>query len=100
MELDPSRLGTLELDGQWVPYVDLYDEPFMPTRIAVGFLCSDPLADAEVAFNVLHTIADFVDLLRDPLQIFVILVQRVEALIDFLELITQREEAGVGSGAQ
>ena len=36
MELDPSRLGTLELDGQWVPYVDLYDEAFMPTRIAVG----------------------------------------------------------------
>ena len=36
MELDPNRLGTVEMDGQWVPYVDLYDEPFMPTRIAVG----------------------------------------------------------------
>ncbi len=36
MQLDPSQLGTLELDGQWVPYVDLYDEKFLPTRIAIG----------------------------------------------------------------
>ncbi len=36
MELDPKDLGTLELDGQWVPYVDLFDEKFIPTRISVG----------------------------------------------------------------
>lgn len=36
MDVDPSQLGTLELDGQWVPYIDLYAEPFMPARIAVG----------------------------------------------------------------
>ena len=36
MELDPSQLGTLELDGVWVPYIDLYDEKFLPTRIALG----------------------------------------------------------------
>ena len=36
VELDPKDLGTLELDGQWVPYVDLYDEKFIPTRISVG----------------------------------------------------------------
>lgn len=36
MELDPSQLGTLELDGMWVPYVDLHDERFIPTRIAIG----------------------------------------------------------------
>ena len=36
VELDPKDLGTLELDGQWVPYVDLYDEKFIPARISVG----------------------------------------------------------------
>ena len=36
MDLDPSQLGTLELDGMWVPYIDLYAERFMPARIAVG----------------------------------------------------------------
>jgi hypothetical protein len=36
LELDPNQLGTLELDGIWVPYVDLHDEPFMPTRIVMG----------------------------------------------------------------
>lgn len=36
MEIDPTRLGTLELDGAWIPYVDLYDAEFLPTRIKVG----------------------------------------------------------------
>lgn len=36
MELDPRQLSTLELDGIWVPYIDLYDEKFLPTRIAIG----------------------------------------------------------------
>ena len=36
LELDPNQLGTLELDGTWVPYVDLHDEKFIPTRIAIG----------------------------------------------------------------
>ncbi len=36
LELDPNQLGTLELDGTWVPYVDLHDETFIPTRIAIG----------------------------------------------------------------
>lgn len=36
LTVDPTDLGTLELDGQWVAYVDLYDEPFMPTHIRLG----------------------------------------------------------------
>jgi hypothetical protein len=43
VELDPRQLGTLELDGMWVPYIDLHDETFMPTHIAVG--------NDEYAFN-------------------------------------------------
>lgn len=36
MELDPKDLGTLDLQGAWVPYVDLHDSAFLPTRINVG----------------------------------------------------------------
>ena len=36
LELDPNELGTLDLDGMWVPYVDLHDEKFIPTRITLG----------------------------------------------------------------
>ena len=36
MELDPSELGTLDLDGAWVPYADLQDADFMPARLHVG----------------------------------------------------------------
>jgi hypothetical protein len=36
IEIDPARLGTLELPGMWVAYVDLYDEPSVPTRIKIG----------------------------------------------------------------
>jgi hypothetical protein len=43
VELDPSQLGTLDLDEQWVPYFDDNDGTFIPTRIQVG-------AD-EYAFN-------------------------------------------------
>ena len=33
MEISPSELGTLELDGMWVPYIDMYDAEFVPTRL-------------------------------------------------------------------
>lgn len=49
MELDPSQLGTLELDGQWVPYIDLHYEKFIPTRITLG--------KDEYAFNSSQIIA-------------------------------------------
>lgn len=41
--MDPSQLGSLELDEMWVPYVDLYDLDFMPTRVQLG--------EDEYAFN-------------------------------------------------
>jgi len=45
LELDPSDLGTLEVDAEtWVTYVDLYGEvPYVPTHVKVG--------DDEFAFN-------------------------------------------------
>lgn len=36
MELDPSELGTLDLEGAWVPYADLHDSGFLPTRVQIG----------------------------------------------------------------
>ena len=36
MELDPKDLGTLDLEGAWVPYADLHDTGFLPTRVKVG----------------------------------------------------------------
>ncbi len=36
LELQPNQMGTLELDGLWVPYVDLNDESFQPTRVMLG----------------------------------------------------------------
>ena len=36
LELLPADMGTLEMDGIWVPYVDLYDEEFLPTRVRFG----------------------------------------------------------------
>ena len=36
LEIDPARLGTLELDGLWVPYIDLIDEDFLPMRVKIG----------------------------------------------------------------
>jgi hypothetical protein len=44
LELDPSQLGALDLEeDMWVPYVDLYDIDFLPSRIKLG--------NAEYAFN-------------------------------------------------
>jgi hypothetical protein len=43
LELDVRDLGTLDLEGAWVPYADLHDSGFVPTRLKVG-------AD-EYAFN-------------------------------------------------
>jgi hypothetical protein len=36
LEISPSELGTLELDGMWVPYVDMYDVDFVPTRLRLA----------------------------------------------------------------
>ncbi len=36
LELDPSQLGTLELDGTWVPCLDLNDAVFVPTRVTMA----------------------------------------------------------------
>lgn len=36
MEINAARLGTLELDGMWVPYVDLYDAGFIHRRVTLG----------------------------------------------------------------
>jgi hypothetical protein len=36
LELDPSQLGTLELDGNWVPLMDMSDEGFVPTRLTMA----------------------------------------------------------------
>jgi hypothetical protein len=36
LELDPKDLGTLDLDGAWVPYADLHYMDFLPTRIKLG----------------------------------------------------------------
>jgi hypothetical protein len=48
LQLDPARLGSLELDEMWVPYLDLYDLDFIPTRIQLGkdeyaYQCSFPI---------------------------------------------------------
>jgi hypothetical protein len=36
LELAPTELGTLDLEDSWVPYADLVDLGFMPTRVRVG----------------------------------------------------------------
>jgi hypothetical protein len=36
LELNPRDLGTLELGDQWIPYVNLYGEEFLPTRVRLG----------------------------------------------------------------
>ena len=44
LEIDPSELSTLELDADtWVPYIDLYDLQFIPTRLKI--------VDEEYAFQ-------------------------------------------------
>jgi hypothetical protein len=32
LEIDPATLGTLELDGMWLPYIDMYDADFIPAQ--------------------------------------------------------------------
>ncbi len=39
-----------------------------------------------------HLVTEFVDLLRDPLEILVFFVERVETPIDFLKLVMDRLE--------
>jgi hypothetical protein len=37
LEIDPVQVGTLEIEHDvWVPYIDMYDADFLPTRIKVG----------------------------------------------------------------
>jgi len=37
LQIDPRQLGTLEIDNDvWVPYIDLVDAEFVPTRIQVA----------------------------------------------------------------
>lgn len=37
LEIDPRNLGTLELDGIWVPYMDLHDDgEYMPARVVMA----------------------------------------------------------------
>ena len=37
LEVDPSELGTLDVDADvWVPYLDLYEAPMVPTRLKLG----------------------------------------------------------------
>jgi len=43
LELDPSQLGSLDLQGAWVPYIDLYDLDFLPSELKLG--------EAEYRFN-------------------------------------------------
>jgi hypothetical protein len=43
MELDARDLGTLELEGNWVPYMDLTDQGFLPTHVM--------MAEREYAFT-------------------------------------------------
>jgi hypothetical protein len=37
LDLDPGQLGSLDLEQDtWVPYVDLADLDFLPTRLTLG----------------------------------------------------------------
>jgi hypothetical protein len=35
LEIDPVQLGTVEMGGSWVPYLDLYDAEMVPTRLKI-----------------------------------------------------------------
>jgi hypothetical protein len=43
LQLDAKDLGTLELNGSWLPYMDLTGEGFLPTHVT--------MADREYAFS-------------------------------------------------
>ena len=36
MDVDPSQLGTLNMDGMWAPYIDLDNADLAQARIKVG----------------------------------------------------------------
>jgi len=36
LEANPADLGTLDLGGQWVQYLNLAEEQFLPTRLRIG----------------------------------------------------------------
>ena len=37
MEVDPSELGTLDIEADvWVPYLDMNEAPMVPTRLKLG----------------------------------------------------------------
>jgi hypothetical protein len=36
LEATPAQLGTLDLGGMWVQYLNLADEEFLPTRLKIG----------------------------------------------------------------
>jgi len=36
LEIDARELGTLDLDGAWVQYIDLHDYSFVPTRFTIS----------------------------------------------------------------
>jgi hypothetical protein len=36
VDINPSQLGTLELDGIWVPLIDMVDDGFVHRRVTVG----------------------------------------------------------------
>jgi hypothetical protein len=43
LQLDAKDLGTLELNGSWLPYMDLTGEGFLPTHVT--------MSDREYAFS-------------------------------------------------
>lgn len=36
LQLDPTQLGTLGLGDIWVPYIDMVDADFVPSRLRLG----------------------------------------------------------------
>lgn len=36
LDVNPVDLGTLDLGGLWVSYINLPDEAFLPTRLRIG----------------------------------------------------------------
>ncbi|HET6614982.1 MAG TPA: hypothetical protein VFH62_03765 [Dehalococcoidia bacterium] len=36
LEINPNTLGTIEIDGRWVPYLNLYELESIPTRLKIA----------------------------------------------------------------
>ena len=36
LDINPTDLGTLNMDGMWAPYIDLVGVDFVPTRLKLG----------------------------------------------------------------